>query len=164
VLLHPLLHTRSPAGPTAGPGDFVSDSLSRPRVSNPEPVVYKTTALPIELGRRGFLTILARDVPQSGFREGVVKTTAARASESLIEFSSDPRISTERENGSSRVGTRSFSDCQSGDTSIHPPVPWEELDYRAAAIAKLKIQVIHQGPESGPAHPSGTAGSTCEGA
>ena len=28
--------------------------LSRPRVSNPEPVVYKTTALPIELGRRDF--------------------------------------------------------------------------------------------------------------
>ena len=30
------------------------DVLSRPRGSNPEPVVYKTTALPIELGRRGF--------------------------------------------------------------------------------------------------------------
>jgi hypothetical protein len=35
---------------------FPSEFLSRPRVSNPEPVVYKTTALPIELGRRGFPT------------------------------------------------------------------------------------------------------------
>src|SRR5437764_9009889 len=41
--------------PSAGLSDFLrACGLSRPRDSNPEPVVYKTTALPIELGRREF--------------------------------------------------------------------------------------------------------------
>jgi hypothetical protein len=35
-----------------GEREFPEKSLSRPRVSNPEPAVYKTAALPIELGRR----------------------------------------------------------------------------------------------------------------
>jgi hypothetical protein len=33
-------------------GTFPEEFRSRPRVSNPEPAVYKTAALPIELGRR----------------------------------------------------------------------------------------------------------------
>ena len=47
-----------PAASQRGRGSFLEfaskSALSRPRVSNPEPVVYKTTALPIELGRRVF--------------------------------------------------------------------------------------------------------------
>jgi hypothetical protein len=36
----------------AGAAAFPEEKRSRPRVSNPEPAVYKTAALPIELGRR----------------------------------------------------------------------------------------------------------------